>query len=203
MAYWTLRHGDRINIVYGKHEEAMQMTPTEQNAARPPTPLAPENCIQHGGRTFSVLPQASPHNVEAGQDMIGKVVEIPAGWQVVDSSQEGFESIRTQVIALYGWKTCVLVTKGAEGQPDGLHGWQTKYHNANAGVHWQMPSGYVAQIDASRYRIDKGSVRLLIELKPCETPAPSPPSHELASTWKRFVQLSAQRDWSQRLAAQQ
>ena len=199
MAYWTLRHADRINIVYGKHEEAMQMAPTEQNAARPPTPLPPENCIQHGGRTFSVLPQASPHNVEAGQDMKGKVVEIPAGWQIVDCSQEGFESIRTRVVASYKWRANMLVTKRTRG-PHRHHAWRTNCIGRDAGTHVDENSSWLAQLDASRYRFDDYSFRLLIE---CETPAPSPPSHELASTWKRFVQLSAQRDWSQRLAAQQ
>ena len=183
----------------------MQMTQKpEQNSAQPPTPLAPEYCIQHGGRTFSVLPQASPHNVEAGQDMYGKVVEIPPGWQIVDSSQACFESIRTEVVAAYGWHAGLLLTNGVKGQPDVLHAWRTKIHGDKAGTHWEdLPTGWVAQLDASWYRIGNVTLRLLIELKPGETPVPSPPSHELASAWKRFVQLSAQRDWSQRLVARQ
>ena len=172
----------------------------EQNAAPPPT-LLPDNCIQHGGRTFSVLPEASPHNTAQGQDMYGKVVEIPPGWQIVDSSQEGFESIRTEVVAAYGWHAGLLLTKGVKGHPDGLHAWRTKRHNVAAGTQWEdLPTGWVTQLDASRYQIGKVTLRLLIELKPCGTPAPS---HEFASAWKRFVQLSAQRDWSQRLVARQ
>ena len=132
--------------------------------------------------------------------MKGVAVEIPLGWQIVDSSQEGFESIQTEVVATYGWQTSVLVTKGAPGQLDSLQGWLTKHHGAQAGTHLAMQASWVRQLDASRYRFDHVSLRLLIELKPCETPAPS---HELASAWKRFVQLSAQRDWSQRLVARQ
>ena len=51
---------------------------------------------------------------------------------------------------------------------------------------------HVEKIDQSRYRFKQRSLRLLIEALPAAGP-------ELVNNWKRFVQLSAQREWSQHL----
>ena len=118
--------------------------------------------------------------------MDGLTVELPSGWRVVDSSQEGFDSIRQQVIAPYGWHTQVLVTNGANGQ---LQGWFTA--NVIPARDSFGPVDWVEKKDESRFHFGD-TARLLIQAQPSA-------DHELVNNWKRYVQLSAQREWSQRL----
>jgi len=83
IAYHTVKRDDKINIIYGKHEESMEVS----GAA---TSLPSENCVQYDGRTFAVWPPASPHSNVSGDDMKGLVAEIPSGWQLVQSSKQDF-----------------------------------------------------------------------------------------------------------------
>ena len=79
-AYHTVMHGDKIDVIYGKHEESMEVSGEA-------IPLPSQNCIQYDGRIFSVWPPALPHSRELGDDMYGLVVDIPSGWRVVDCSK--------------------------------------------------------------------------------------------------------------------
>lgn len=183
-AYHIVKRDDKINIIYGKHEESMEVS----GAA---TSLPSENCIQYDGRTFAVLPPASPHSNVRGDDMKGLVVEIPSGWQLVQSSKQDFNpTITTRVVAPYGWHTGGLVTEGKEGM---LDGWRTSLWGSDAGK-WRgaVPTDWIERLDSTRFHIKSTSWRLLIEAKPSASP-------ELVNNWKRFVQLSAQREWAQRL----
>ena len=120
--------------------------------------------------------------------MRGLTTELPSGWRVVDSSQEGFDSILQRVIVPYGWHVDALVTSGASGQ---MQGWRTaaaSFPGASYGhVSW------VKKVDASRFHFEHHTTsRLLIQAHPSA-------DHELMNNWKRYVQLSAQREWAQRL----
>ncbi|CAK9058297.1 Uncharacterized protein SCF082_LOCUS31106 [Durusdinium trenchii] len=182
-AYSTVTHDDKIDIVYGNHVETMEVSPSG-------TSLPPENCIQYGGRTFSVWPPGPPHSTEAGHDMDGLHVDLPPGWQIVDSSQEGFESIRKWVIAPYGWHTIDLVTKSGET----LKAWHTRRGGSVAGDFGGDLSNQVSLRGQSSFKFNtSGSYRILIEALPSASP-------ELINHWKRYVELSAQREWSQRLS---
>ena len=184
LAYHIVKSDGKIDIIYGKHEESMEVSGAG-------TSLPSENCIQYDGRTFAVLPPASPHSTVTGSDMQGVTVEIPSGWQLVQSSKDDFNpTITTRVVAPYGWHTDVLVTEGPKGE---LQGWRTKRYGSNAGKFWSnVGTDYVERLDSTRFHIKGTSCRLLIEAKPSASP-------ELVNNWKRFVELSAQREWSQRL----
>ena len=188
-AYHIVRRGDKIDVVYGKHVESMEVSGGG-------TSLPSENCIQHNGSLFAVWPPGgSPHSKTRGEDMKGLTVEIPSGWQVVDSSQEGFDSIRQRVIAPYGWHTNALVTSGPDGK---LQGWRTANWGSFAGEQC-TPSkmeDYIQKKDEFRFHFTGISFRLLIQVHPSA-------NHELVNNWKRYVQLSAQREWSQRLGMAQ
>lgn len=179
-AYHIVRHGDKIHVVYGKHVESMEVSGGA-------TSLPSENCIQYNGTLFAVWPPASPHSKTRGEDMDGLTVELHSGWKVVDSTQEGFGSILQWVIAPYGWHTNVLVTSGADGK---LHGWHTARFSP-PGDSWGVVS-WVEKKDESHFHFKSTSARLLIQAHPSA-------NHELVNNWKRYVQLSAQREWSQRL----
>ncbi|CAK9058304.1 Uncharacterized protein SCF082_LOCUS31112 [Durusdinium trenchii] len=173
---------ETIDIVYGKHEETMEISKSV-------TSLPPENCIQYGGRTFSVWPPGPPHSTTHGTDMCGLQVDLPPGWQIVDSSQEGFENIRKWVIAPYGWHTIDLVTKSGET----LKAWRTRGGGIEAGKFFDL-STEVSLLGQSSFKFNSsGSYRILIEALPSASP-------ELINHWKRYVELSAQREWSQRLS---
>ena len=181
-AYHTVCRDDLIDVVYGKHVESMEVSGA--------TSLPSENCIQYNDTLFAVLPMASPHSTTVASDMKGLTVEIPSGWQVVDSSQEGFDSIRQRVIVPYGWHTSVLLASGPGGK---LQGW----HTANfgpAGEQWKCDKmeDFIEKKDECRFHFKSSGVRLLIQAHPSA-------NHELVNNWKRYVQLSAQREWSQRL----
>ena len=184
IAYHTVKRDGKINIIYGKHEESMEVS----GAA---TSLPSENCIQYDGRTFAVWPPASPHSKVSGDDMKGSVAEIPSGWQLVQSSKQDFNpTITTRVVAPYGWHTDDLVTEGKEGM---LDAWRTGRWGSDAGKWWgAVPTDHIKRLDSTRFHIKTNSWRLLIEAKPSASP-------ELVNNWKRFVQLSAQREWAQRL----
>ncbi|CAE7258724.1 unnamed protein product [Symbiodinium sp. CCMP2456] len=182
IAYRIVKHDSRIDIIYGKHEESMEVSGEA-------TPLPTQNCIQYDGRTFSVWPPAHPHSRERGEDMEGLVVDVPGGWRVVDSSQAGFENVAKWVVAPYGWHADVLVTQGPEGI---FELWKSARYGSYAGLRLDASSCPVKKIDESRYQLIHASYRLLIEALPAASP-------ELVNNWKRYVQLSAQREWSQRL----
>ena len=183
-AYHTVCHGDKIDVVYGKHEESMEVSGGG-------TSLPSQNCIQYNDALFAVWPPGSPHSTTRGDDMKGLTTEIPSGWQVVDSSQEGFDAIRQRVIVPYGWHAGVVLTSGPDGK---LQGWQTAYWGSSAGLEWYPVENSIQKKDESRFHFnDDGlSLRLLIQAHPSA-------NHELVNNWKRYVQLSAQREWSQRL----
>eukprot|EP00438_Fugacium_kawagutii_P002774 Skav202258 [mRNA] locus=scaffold1417:379124:381176:+ [translate_table: standard] len=179
VAYHTICQDDQIDLIFGKYEASMEVI------GAPPR----ENCIQYNGTNLAVWPPASPHSVEEGTDMRGLVVEIPLGWQLVNSTQEGFDNIRQRVIARYPWHTNVLVTSGPNGQ---LQGWLTSRHG-DAGNQWvRLDSGHVEKRDQSHFHFKATSLRLLIQEKTVATP-------KLLNHWKQFVKLSAQREWSQQL----
>lgn len=182
-AYHIVRHGEVIDVVYGKHKASMEVSGA--------TSLPSENCIQHNGALFAVWPPGSPHSTTSARDMKGLTVEIPSGWQVVDSSQEGFDSIQQRVIVPYGWHTAVLLTSGPGGK---LQGWHTANCGSSAGGQWTHPKmeDWIQKKDESRFHFTENSFRLLIQAHPSA-------NHELVNNWKRYVQLSAQREWSQRL----
>lgn len=52
-AYHTVCHGETIDLIYGKHEESMEVS----GAA---AALPSQNCIQYNGTNFAVWPPASP-----------------------------------------------------------------------------------------------------------------------------------------------
>ena len=179
-AYHTVMHGDKIDVIYGKHEESMEVSGEA-------TSLPSQSCIQYDGRTFSVWPPAHPHSQVAGEDMAGLVVDVPCGWKVVDSSQESFGNVAKWVVAPYGWHALYLVTEGPEGK---LEDWWTAT-TSKAGA--AEGTSTVKKIDGSRFHFELcHSQRLLIEALPTASP-------ELVNNWRRYVQLSAQREWSQRL----
>ena len=183
-AYHIVRRGDKIDVVYGKHVESMEVSGGG-------TSLPSENCIQYNDTLFAVWPPGSPHSTTEASDMYGLTVEIPSGWQVVDSSQEGFDNIRQRVIAPYGWHTNRLLTSGPDGK---LQGWGTANWGSSAGGQWtpDKMEDYVEKKDEFRFHFKDYSLRLLIQAHPSA-------NHELVNNWKRYVQLSAQREWSQRL----
>ena len=183
ISYHTVSHDDKIDLVFGKHEESMEVS--GEVAALPS-----ENCIQYNGALFAVWPPASPHSKNGGEDMKDLLTELPSGWKLVDSTQEGFANIRNRVIVPYGWHTSVLVTNGKDGK---LEGWYTANLNTNAGEPLggsRNPS--VEKKGESSFKFTGVGWRLLIQAHPAA-------NHELVNSWKRFVQLSAQREWSQRL----
>ena len=124
--------------------------------------------------------------------MKGLTTELPSGWKVVDSSQEGFEGIRQRVIVPYGWHTGVVVTGGADDQ---LQGWKTGNWSSEAGQQWKPDKmeDWIQKKDGSHFHFNGPHIRLLIQAQPAA-------NHELVNNWKRYVQLSAQREWSQRLS---
>ena len=183
-AYHIVRRGDLIDVVYGKHVESMEVSGGG-------TSLPSQNCIQYNDTLFAVWPPGSPHSKTAASDMKGLTVEIPSGWQVVDSSQEGFDTIRQRVIFPYGWHTNVLLASGPGGK---LQAWHTANCGSFAGEQctpWKMED-FIEKKDESRFHFKHDSFRLLIQAHPSA-------NHELVNNWKRYVQLSAQREWSQRL----
>ena len=181
-AYHIVRRGEVIDVVYGKHEESMEVSGGPS--------LPSENCIQYNDTLFAVWPPGSPHSKTAGVDMRGLTVEIPSGWQVVDSSQEGFDAIRQRVIAPYGWHANNLLASGPGGK---LQGWRTANCGTSAGEQWtDKMEDWIQKKDESRFHFTGASLRLLIQAHPSA-------NHELVNNWKRYVQLSAQREWSQRL----
>ena len=180
ISYHTVSHDDKIDVVYGKHEESMEVSGEV-------TALPGENLIQYNGAQFAVWPPASPHSMEVGRDMNGLLTELPSGWKLVDSTQEGFNNIRNRVIAPYGWHTEILVTNGPDGK---LEGWKAANWNT-PGEFWD-PQHFVEKKGESNFHFTGTSLRLLIQAHPSA-------NHELVNNWKRFVQLSAQREWSQRL----
>ena len=109
-------HGDKIDVIYGKHEESMEVSGDA-------IPLPSQNCIQYDGRIFSVWPPALPHSKELGDDMYGLVVDIPSGWRVVDCSKANSQHIAKSVVAPYGWHSNIMVAEGPEGK---LQGWWTQ-----------------------------------------------------------------------------
>ena len=188
-AYHIVRRADdKIDVVYGKHVESMEVSGGG-------TSLPSENCIQYNDTLFAVWPPGSPHSKTAASDMYGLTVEIPSGWQVVDSSQEGFDSIRQRVIAPYGWHTNRLLTSGPDGK---LQGWYTpNWGNSPPGEQCSdKMEDLIEKKDESRFHFKGRSYRLLIQAHPSA-------NHELVNNWKRYVQLSAQREWSQRLGMPQ
>ena len=54
------------------------------------------------------------------------------------------------------------------------------------------PNGHLEKKGAARFHFKSDSYRLLIQAQPSA-------DHELRNSWKRYVQLSAQREWSERL----
>ena len=59
-AYHIVRRGDKIDVVYGKHVESMEVSGGG-------TSLPSENCIQHNGSLFAVWPPGgSPHSKTRG-----------------------------------------------------------------------------------------------------------------------------------------
>eukprot|EP00435_Cladocopium_sp_Y103_P032443 s656_g8.t1 len=187
-AYHIVRRGDLIDVVYGKHKESMEVSGGPS--------LPSQNCIQYNGNLFAVWPPASPHSKTSSGDMKGLTEELPPGWQIVDSSQEGFDGIRQWVIAPYGWHTSCLLTRGPNGQ---LQGWKTPGWSCdNAGEQWKPDKmeNYIEKKDESRFHFRLSSLRLLIQAHPSA-------NHELVNNWKRYVQLSAQHEWAQRLGMPQ
>ncbi|CAE7029221.1 unnamed protein product [Symbiodinium sp. CCMP2592] len=184
LAYHTVMHGDKIDVIYGIHEESMEASGVAAS-------LPSQNCIQYDGRSFSVWPPALPHSKQVGRDMHGLVVDIPSGWRVVDCSKADFPNLAKSVVAPYGWHTVRMVAGGPEGK---LQGWYTATAGSDAGKCWSTDvQEYVEKIDQSRYRFKTDdSFRLLIEALPAASP-------ELENNWKRFVKLSAQREWCQHL----
>ncbi|CAE7025428.1 unnamed protein product [Symbiodinium sp. KB8] len=180
-AYHTVMHGDKIDVIYGKHEESMEVSGEAM-------PLPSQNCIQYDRVEYSVWPPAHPHNQVAGNDMEGLALDVPCGWRVVDSSQEGFENILKWVVAPYGWHTSFLVTEGPGGE---LRDWTTARYGSNSGT--DAGKSLVQKIGGSRFQFGGYSRRLLIEKLPAASP-------QLVNNWKRYVQLSAQREWSERLS---
>ena len=127
--------------------------------------------------------------------MFGLTTEIPSGWKVVDSTQEGFESILQRVIVPYGWHTGVVVTSGPDGQ---LQAWKTAQWSSEAGQQWKPDKMeyHIQKKDGSSFHFKEVHARLLIQAQPSA-------DHELVNSWKRYVQLSAQREWAQRLGMAQ
>ena len=184
IAYHTVCHGDKIDVVYGKHTESMEVSGEM-------TALPLENCIQYKGSQFAAWPPASPHSTQCGADMEGLRTELPPGWKLVDSTQEDFDNIRTRVIAPYGWHTNVLVTIGEDGK---LEGWNTARFCTPGEFFFGDSCQGVQKKGASSFEFTSGSGswRLLIQAHPSA-------NHELINNWKRYAQLSAQREWCQRL----
>eukprot|EP00435_Cladocopium_sp_Y103_P035040 s656_g9.t1 len=187
-AYHTVCHGDLIDVVYGKHEESMEVSGG--------TSLPMVNCIQYGDTLFAVWPPASPRSQKYEVDMSGLTTEIPSGWQIVDSSQQGFDTIQQEVIVPYGWHTCVIVTLGPNGQ---LEGWKTSHYSrgaADAGEQWLLPQDdtmedWIEKKDESCFHFKGQGLRLLIQAHPSA-------NHELVNNWQRcmmrhtdFVEMTA------------
>eukprot|EP00439_Symbiodinium_sp_Y106_P063650 s1407_g9.t2 len=73
-AYHTVMHGDKIDVIYGKHEESMEVSGEA-------IPLPSQNCIQYDGRIFSV-------DVTEGRRLRFEVIDrtgAPATRLVLDS----------------------------------------------------------------------------------------------------------------------
>ena len=185
IAYHTVCHDDKIDVVYGKHEESMEVSGEV-------TALLSQNCIQYNGTLFAVWPQASPHSKRLGTEMGGMLLPaLPSGWKVVNSTQEDFDSIRKWVIAPYGWDVDEVLTHGPCGN---LQRWNTANYDppgVSRGTWSDRPD--IKKNGEFHFKFKNGdTARFLIQACPAA-------KHELVNDWKRYVKLSAQREWSQGL----
>ena len=130
----------QVDVLYGRHVETMEVTGAAES-------MPSQNCIQYSGFNYAVWPSASPHSKQCGHDMNGLCLQIPAGWQLVDSTQKDFPNILDRVIKPYGWHTARLVTQGQGGQ---LTAWQTACYGSDAGMQHFDPS--LVKKDGSSFR---------------------------------------------------
>lgn len=185
ISYHIFQSDGRINIVYGRHEAMME-------AASSGTAFPMENCIRLGGRTFTVLPPASPHFNHVGKEMKGKSFDIPTGWKMVDSAAEDFDNVAKEVIGQYYWGASYLITQGK----DSVQAWHTSSVTGDKGTCANSDYSHAFKQAGARCKFEDVGDRVLIE----EVPSVAP---DLVNNWKRYVELSAQREWSQRLALPQ
>jgi len=181
IAYRTVREDAKLHIIYGRHELSMEAM--ESGAAFPM-----QNCIKLGARTFTVLPPASPHMHGVGSEMDGRPFDVPSGWTISNASADGFAALARDVIGAYYWHTDYIVASGSKGWP----AWTTRNQNrpgegAVSDLHW-----FSCDEERKTCQFTSRSARVLIEQT-------QHTSFDLLKDWKRYVQLSAQVDWTSRL----
>jgi len=187
VAYRTVRDApnNKIHVVYGRHELSVQ-APFE------PVGISLDRCVKLGNRIFAVLPTASPHLKTATTEMKDNPFVVPSGWAPVAASDKSVNAIVRDVVAPYYWGTSVVVLKGGDNNP--FKGFYPAIQGDNAG----KPSGdvsYLQDLGDGKYVFTASSCRLLVEAVHSQSP-------QLASAWKRYVQIRAQADWGSRLCLQ-
>lgn len=173
---------NKITVIFGRHEVAME-------AATDTASFPPGNCIQFKGRNFTVLPPTSPHLNGIGTDVEDQWFNLPSGWQVVDASAADVADIAANVIRPYYWHALFLVLR--DSKEKGFKAWWTSRSPEHAGKLMESFKG-VESDGSQRFRLINGGCRLLIEQKPQTSP-------ELINHWKRYVELSAQVEFTKRL----
>mmetsp|Transcript_129290 Transcript_129290/g.374371 ORF Transcript_129290/g.374371 Transcript_129290/m.374371 type:complete len:461 (-) Transcript_129290:191-1573(-) len=173
LSYYTVLHDAKIDIMFRVQDMAMEI----------PVPgmhIPPINLIKMGERTFTVLPQASPHLNGAGDDMQDKWFEIPTGWKIVDASGGHFEDVLANVITPYYWHTNVVVCRNGDKYP----GWRT----ARCGRPGTLESESCSVLTSAgtRFKFSSTSWRVLIEAEPAVSVGISP---DLLGSWHHYVEM--------------
>jgi len=188
-SYRTSQVDGEIHLVYGH----LRLTGSVVVQEKPHT-------IQCRGRTFTVLPEASPYSRTDGTDMCGVTVMLPHGAMVVDTSDPDFAEICSQVIVPHGWNADLLSCRNAK-----RNAWPA-YLTANsvaAGTCRFEDLGYMRPVGDSplptsfKFTGTSTSVRLLIELTSAGQVVW--PTTKLSLQLTRFGELFARKHWAKQL----
>lgn len=181
--YHTMRRGEKIDLVYGVQEFAMEAVMSR--SMRCPLDI----CIRFGTTVFQVLPPASPDIKERGTDTENKEFDIPAGWQVVNSSRDGFNEILTNVIRPHNWHAHWIVTLGPGERR--CSSWGTAQGGTHAGKMETNSCPFSLSADGKTGKFTGGaSYRLLIEQG-------ASIATDLIHKWRKYAELSAYLAWAE------
>jgi len=125
-------------------------------------------------RSYAVLPPEHPGtSVASTEDLKGRLVAVPAGWEVLSTSADGFEATILQLTA-HGWGTPLLIVQHGGG----FNTYRTPLSKTGApGSLYKESTGHLAPEDgagegrAKLFRFVFGNGRLVI----CTAQADAPP----------------------------
>lgn len=117
-----------------------------------------ESSVSIRGRRYAVLPTSGPEEASVLLDMYDSIVNVPLGWEVLSTGQDGFNDV-IQELAKNGWGTSLLCVRNADG---GFSSYRTALytHGAAAGTRVSADSRVLQALDEqdSQFKFSAGMV---------------------------------------------